>query len=472
MIPSYGRLATAICALASTAAAVIPLEVKGKDFVNSQTNERFQIIGVDYQPGGSSGFNPGANEDPLTDPKACLRDAALMQALGINTIRVYNLAANGSHDECVSTFNAAGIYMILDVNTPQEALDNTAPWTTYTNEYYRQVFGIVNAFMNFDNVIGFFAGNEVINQDATYSAPLYVRAVIRDMKQYIAAQSKRDIPVGYSAADVRNILVDTAHYFECALDNSTDSNADMFGLNSYSWCGDANMKTSTYDQLVTDFKSATIPVFFSEYGCNKVLPRTFTEVQAIYGEDMTQDFSGGLVYQWTEDANNYGLVNIKSADSVETLVDYYNLQKQFDQLDIARLTSTNVTQDSIQPEKCDPSIIKGNFYNSWDLPTPPSEVPGWIKNGLPDAAQHQGKIDNSNLKNQTIPQTVTKYNGQKVSVQYTMLADDATNNPSGPKTTTTSSGASSTTTNAAPKDGPSMVIGGIGGLFMLAASLF
>ena len=34
-----------------------------------------------YQPGGSSGFS--ATEDPLSDADACLRDAALMQNLGV-----------------------------------------------------------------------------------------------------------------------------------------------------------------------------------------------------------------------------------------------------------------------------------------------------------------------------------------------------------------------------------------------------
>lgn len=35
-----------------------------------------------YQPGGSSGFNGSA--DPLSDASACLRDAALMQRLGVS----------------------------------------------------------------------------------------------------------------------------------------------------------------------------------------------------------------------------------------------------------------------------------------------------------------------------------------------------------------------------------------------------
>jgi hypothetical protein len=36
-----------VCALASTAAALNPLEVSGKDFVDSKTQDRFQIIGVE-----------------------------------------------------------------------------------------------------------------------------------------------------------------------------------------------------------------------------------------------------------------------------------------------------------------------------------------------------------------------------------------------------------------------------------------
>jgi 1,3-beta-glucanosyltransferase GAS3 len=59
-----------------------------------------------------------------------------MQILGINTIRVYNLDPDLNHDECASIFNAAGIYMALDVNSPLvgESLDPSQPWTTYYGE--------------------------------------------------------------------------------------------------------------------------------------------------------------------------------------------------------------------------------------------------------------------------------------------------------------------------------------------------
>lgn len=78
---SYAKLFAAVCGLASTAVAVNPVVVQGKDFVDTVTGDRFQIVGVDYQPGGSSGFKGTA--DPLSDSAACLRDAAILQYLGV-----------------------------------------------------------------------------------------------------------------------------------------------------------------------------------------------------------------------------------------------------------------------------------------------------------------------------------------------------------------------------------------------------
>ena len=178
-----------------------------------------------------------ATSDPLSDGDACLRDAILMQRLGVNTIRVYNLIADLNHDECASIFNAAGIHMILDVNNGNlgSYIDRSAPWTTYTSEYLNHVFGIIEAFAPYPNLIGFFSGNEIINEQSARNAPAYIRAVTRDMKDYIAQNIKRDISVGYSAADVADILSDTWEYLGCELSNSTSSKIDFFGLNDYEW---------------------------------------------------------------------------------------------------------------------------------------------------------------------------------------------------------------------------------------------
>lgn len=94
-------------ALAATAVAAVPaLEIKGSDFINSKTGDKFEIVGVAYQPGGSAGYDPKTGKDPLSHADTCLRDAALLQILGVNTIRVYNLDPNINHDECASIFNA------------------------------------------------------------------------------------------------------------------------------------------------------------------------------------------------------------------------------------------------------------------------------------------------------------------------------------------------------------------------------
>jgi hypothetical protein len=42
------------------------------------------IIGVDYQPGGQASYKPSEGKDVLNDADVCLRDAVLMQRLGVS----------------------------------------------------------------------------------------------------------------------------------------------------------------------------------------------------------------------------------------------------------------------------------------------------------------------------------------------------------------------------------------------------
>lgn len=145
--------------------------IRGADFVNSATGNRLQIIGVAYQPGGSSGY------DPLSDGHKCLRDAAIMQRLGVNAIRVYNVNPDLNHNVCASIFNVAGIYRLLDVNSPivGESINRDARWTTYTTAYLGRAFAVVEAFKGYPNTLAFFAGNEVIDEyGSSINAP-YMR---------------------------------------------------------------------------------------------------------------------------------------------------------------------------------------------------------------------------------------------------------------------------------------------------------
>ncbi|KAF1355593.1 beta-glucanosyltransferase gel2 [Delphinella strobiligena] len=413
----------ATAALSSVASAVQLITVDGANFIQNGTGDRFSIIGVDYQPGGSSGLT--STKDPLSQPEACLRDAILMQRLGVNTIRVYNLDNDIDHDQCVSIFNAAGIYMILDVNsgTYGTYIDRTDPASTYTLDYLKHVFGVIEAFAQYPNTLGFFSGNEIINEDSSYEAPMYIRAVTRDMKEYIANNIDRDIGVGYSAADVDSMLTDTWNYLACDLSNSTSSRIDFFGLNDYSWCGDSSFSKAGYDKIVEMFEGTNIPVFFSEYGCNDVEPRTFTNVAAMYGDQMSV-MSGGLVYEYSEESDNYGLVSINSTTEVTLISDYTYLSSEFAKIDYSNLKVVNKTAENQAATSCKAALITETaFLNAWGLPDAPSGAASLISSGLKDSSISTGTL--VSVTATTMPATVYSSDASTKATGLSLIILDA-----------------------------------------------
>ncbi|KAL8675812.1 MAG: hypothetical protein Q9186_007583 [Xanthomendoza sp. 1 TL-2023] len=436
--------------------AVPNIKVQGADYVNNVTTDRFQIIGVAYQPGGSAGFIAGSGIDPLSNGTLCLRDAALMQRLGINTIRVYNLDPSLNHDLCASIFNAVGIYMLLDVNSPlpNESLNPGDLTSSYNSAYLNRIFAAVEAFKNFPNTLGFFGGNEVMQQPGTETnVPPYVRAVTRDLKNYIAKHSPRNIPVGYSAADVREILADSFTYLSCVIDGSTSdmSRIDFFGLNSYSWCGgDATFQSAGYDILVEMFGNTTIPVFFSEYGCNEVRPRSFNEVQALYGPDMTGVMSGGIIYEYVqEESNNYGLVDLYDNGTAAIRIDYDTLQKQYNQLDIKQLQSGNSSATNLKSPRCSSGLItQASFSKSFKIPSPPSGAQIIIDNGIKNPAT--GKL--VPVEEMTVKAAVYGSNGGLIKdLAIKPLPDNQSNTPNGQDTSGAPSASSPSGTSTGGK---------------------
>ena len=59
---------------------------------------------------------------------------------------------------------------------------------------------------------------------------------------------------------------------------------------------------------MAELQGYPIPVFFSEDGCNTIRPRTFDDMSFIFGENMTPILSGAIVYEWTQAANDYGII--------------------------------------------------------------------------------------------------------------------------------------------------------------------
>jgi hypothetical protein len=126
------------------------------------------------------------------------------------------------------------------------------------------------------------------------------------MKAYRDSKKYRKIPIGYSAADIAYNRPMLQNYLACG-DNPSET-LDFFALNTYSWCGDSSFKLSGYDKRVEEAKSLNIPIFISETGCREPRPRTFTDQEAIFGE-MASVYSGSIIYEWIEEANNYGLIS-------------------------------------------------------------------------------------------------------------------------------------------------------------------
>lgn len=97
---------------------------------------------------------------------------------------------------------------------------------------------------------------------------------------------------------------------------SDDERSDFFAFNDYSWCDPSSYQISGWDQKVKNFTGYGLPLFLSEYGCN-TNKRQFQEVASLYSTQMTAVYSGGLVYEYSEEGSNYGLVKIDGNDVTE-----------------------------------------------------------------------------------------------------------------------------------------------------------
>jgi hypothetical protein len=125
---------------------------------------------------------------------------------------------------------------------------------------------------------------------------------------------------------------------------------------------------SGYNERVAQLSNYSVPSFFAEYGCNVVEPRTFSEVQALFGPNMTGVFSGGIVYMWFQEANNYGLVTLDGT-SASPLPDFTNLASQMSAVNPTGVVSGSYTPTN-SPQACPP--IQTNVWEAKASPLPPT----------------------------------------------------------------------------------------------------
>lgn len=325
-----------------------------------------------YSPNGTADSNT-TYTDPLSDGSLCSRDIPYLKQIFTNVIRVYAIDPTANHDDCMEQLASNDIYVIADLGEPSISIQSNDPqWNV---DLYRRYTSVIDALSKYKNVIGFFAGNENVSAGNQTAAAAFVKAAVRDSKGYIASQNYRNtLGVGYATADVptRN---DLAHYFACEPDNSGNSTAiDFWGYNVYSWCGDSNYAASSYGERVQFFSDYPVPVFFAEYGCIEGVEggathRPFTEVQVLFG-NMTDVFSGGIVYEYFMGDNDYGLVSI-DGNNVSPYPDFTSLRNQLSSV------SPTITQSSAYtPSNAAPSCPSAT--STWEAvasPLPPSVNP-------------------------------------------------------------------------------------------------
>ncbi|KAL5336085.1 Glucanosyltransferase-domain-containing protein [Aspergillus crustosus] len=346
------------------AADLDPIVIKGSKFFYKSSDTQFYMRGVAYQQEYTGDKTSKINyKDPLADAEACKRDVPYLEKLNANTIRVYAIDPTADHTECMNLLSKAGIYVVADLSSPSESIVRNDPKWDYA--LYTRYASVVDELSQYSNVIGFFAGNEVSNDPKTTDASAFVKAAVRDMKRYIKAKNYRTMGVGYATNDDSAIRVDMADFFNCG---EEEESIDFWGYNVYSWCGDSNYEESGYKSRTDEFRDFNIPVFFAEYGCNEVTPRKFTEVEALYGDTMARVWSGGIVYMYFQEANNYGLVSVDDG-KVKTLDDFSYLSKQ-----LASATPTGTKKDAYQPtntalQSC-PTVKKN--WQAVSSPLPPS----------------------------------------------------------------------------------------------------
>lgn len=320
-------------AMAGLAAAELPpVHVKGQKFFY-ENGTQFFMKGIAYQQEtaakGQTNDKSSDYIDPLADVKNCRQDVPLLKELGVNTIRTYAIDPKADHEVCMGLLDDAGIYVISDLSQPALSIERDAPlWTTTHLERY---IAVVDELAQYSNVLGFFAGNEVSDANNNTEASAYVKAALRDTKAHIKEKGY-PLGVGYATNDHPDIRDDIASYFNCGEDEEA---TDFWGYNIYSWCGESSMQKSGYSDWIDFYKDYNVPVFFAEYGCNApggAEGRKFEDTRALFSDEMTEVFSGGLVYMYHQEDNDYGVVELDDGKPVR-MDNFKELKKAHKEVD-------------------------------------------------------------------------------------------------------------------------------------------
>ena len=173
----------------------------------------------------------------------------------------------------------------------------------------------------------------------------------------------------------------------------------------------------------------------SEYGCN-TNTRKFEEVASLYGSQMTPVYSGGVVYEYTQAENKYGLVTL-NGNSVSELPDFTALKTAL--AGTPNPTGNGGAKTSGTPSQCPPKSDTW-IVDTDDLPAMPAKAVQYLTKG---AGKGPGLKGNNGLGSQ---------NAGSPS-ESTAVAGTATPSRTGTAVATGSAATGTSTSTAGSKSG-------------------
>lgn len=303
--------------------------VKGNKFFDSKTGLEFRVKGMAYYPRPNAGELAGVSNYDWTDDEhesVWRPHLAIMQDLGVNTIRLYSVDPGKVHDKFMCACAEAGIYVLVGMAAPCEncAILDEAPPKCYPDALFERIQLVYNAFAVYDNVLGFSVANENNllreGEDGGWKTMPCVKALLRDARNYAASCGGflREVPIGLDLADIlpREAWLE---YMDCAIDDNEFSRAEWLGFNPYVECDyDKNKvysQSSGLQNLMSVYKKIQYPrpLMFGEYGCNLgentvdgfANMREFYDAKWMNEEaDMTAEIVGGNVFEFTTEIPN------------------------------------------------------------------------------------------------------------------------------------------------------------------------
>ncbi|OMJ29854.1 1,3-beta-glucanosyltransferase GAS2 [Smittium culicis] len=343
-------------------AAIDPLQFVSSKIVNLKTSENFIIKGVAYQPKQGA---PAGTLDPLADEVGCLRDVEVFKDLGINAIRVYEVDPSKNHDICMKALSDADIYVMLDLSTPEISIPRVNPyWDTYLLDQYKLK---ADAFSAYDNILAFVAGNNVTIGTTTVPASAFVKASIRDVKTYLKSKNVT-IPVGYSGNIDFATSFYSKRYFECGSDPLAMVDFYAFSMR------DTNIDNYTYryywDLMNKNSYLSYTANFISEYGNNNGVSSDFNYVDFIY-KNLTNYYSGGFLFEYSNEGNGNGLVDVNYGNSSVIKMPQYDIFKKKINQDFSSFIPSFSTS-AIKPDVIFCECASKYWAINSSLPPPPS----------------------------------------------------------------------------------------------------